>query len=84
MGSHEAKIFSMTYDLVPILFILFGVLAIVALVTRVISLVLHRRGERYRQALLASKNSIIYQKLSEEINTPQTPKFHRYAPINQV
>jgi len=82
VGSHEAKLFA--YNSIPILFILLTIVLILALVARVISMLVHRRGERYRQALLASKNSIIYQKLSEEINAPQTPKFHRYAPINQV
>lgn len=69
---------------IPMMIILFGVLAILLLVAKFVSIMMHRRGERYRQALLASKNSIIYQKLSEEINTPQTPKIHRYSPVCQV
>lgn len=82
IDSHDVKI--LAYNMLPIVFGLFAIVAILALITRTVSMMAHRRGERYRQALLASKNSIIYQKLSEEINTPQTPKLHRYAPINQV
>lgn len=74
----------MIYEYTPILLVLLAMLIILALSVRMVSMLMHRRGERYRQALLASKGSIIYQKLSEEINTPQTPKIHRYAPINQV
>lgn len=70
--------------LLPILIVVFSVLAILLLVGKIMSIVMRRRGERYRQALLASKNSIVYQKLSEDIGGPMTPKFHRYAPINQV
>lgn len=70
--------------LMPIMIIVFSVLAVMLLIGKVVSLMLRRRGERYRQALLASKNSIVYQKLSEDIGGPTTPKFHRYTPIEQV
>lgn len=70
--------------LLPILIIVTSVIVVLLLVGKVMSVLMRRRGERYRQAILASKNSIVYQKLSEEIHGPTTPKFHRYAPINQV
>lgn len=70
--------------LMPMLLVLLSVLAFMAAIAKIVSVMMHRRGERYRQALLASKNSIVYQKLSEEIGAPATPKFHRYAPIEQV
>ncbi|KAH8371132.1 hypothetical protein KR093_006317, partial [Drosophila rubida] len=57
---------------------------------KIVAMVLHKRGERYRMAILASKNSFVYQKLTEDIvkpaasKEPKQPKVHRYAPINQV
>lgn len=80
----SVKVLAMAYQAAPYLLILIAALLIIGVTTLIVSQFMHRRGERYRQALLASKNSIIYQKLSEEIYAPQTPKFHRYAPINQV
>jgi len=74
---------SIYHYLKPILIIVFSVLALLIIIGKIVSVMMRRRGERYRQALLASKNSIVYQKLSEEIG-PTTPKFNRYAPINQV
>lgn len=70
--------------LVPMLLVVGSVFVIMLSVAKIVSVMMRRRGERYRQALLASKNSIVYQKLSEEIGAPVTPKFHRYAPIEQV
>lgn len=70
--------------LVPMLLVIVSVCIILLSVAKIVSVMMRRRGERYRQALLASKNSIVYQKLSEEIGAPVTPKFHRYAPIEQV
>lgn len=68
----------------PILMIVFAALALLIIIGKIVSIMMRRRGERYRQALLASKNSIVYQKLTEDIVGPTTPKFNRYAPINQV
>lgn len=68
----------------PMLIVVFSVIVLLLVIAKVISCMMRKRGERYRQALLASKNSIVYQKLSEEIAGPQTPKLNRYQPINQV
>lgn len=77
----NSKVLAMAFVALPYILIVMAALIILGMIAFVISQFMHRRGERYRQALLASKNSIIYQKLSEEIHAPQTPKFHRYAPI---
>lgn len=67
----------------PIVIIISTVIAVLLIVARVIAIITHRRGERYRQALLHSKNSIIYQKLTEDFPT-QMPKVHKYMPVQQV
>lgn len=81
--------------LIPVILVISCVLLILLAIARVVYVVLRKRGERYRMALLASKNSFVYQKLSEDITKPsgkdqkqpkmvKQPKVHRYAPINQV
>lgn len=81
----NSKVLAMAFVALPYILVVMAALIVLGMITFIISQFMHRRGERYRQALLASKNSIIYQKLSEEIHAPQTPKFHRYAPIpNQL
>lgn len=76
-------------------YIIPGVIVVCCLVVillglaQMIAMILRKRGERYRMAILASKNSFVYQKLSEDIvkpasKEPKQPKVHRYAPINQV
>ncbi|XP_067632753.1 uncharacterized protein Gp150 [Eurosta solidaginis] len=75
--------------LIPIIVITTSLLILMLLIAKIVAIVLHKRGERYRMALLASSNnSIVYQKLTEEIKPkvkePKVPKVHRYAPINQV
>uniref|UniRef100_A0A1Q3FM54 Putative gp150 protein n=1 Tax=Culex tarsalis TaxID=7177 RepID=A0A1Q3FM54_CULTA len=68
----------------PIMCIAMGIVVIMLAISRIFAIMMRKRGERYRQALLASKNSIVYQKLTEDIVAPKTPKVHRYAPIQQV
>lgn len=63
----------------PMLIVMLSIVIVLLIIMNVIVLCMRKRGERYRQALLRSKtDSIVYQKLSEEI-TPQTPKVHRYV-----
>ncbi|KAH8314498.1 hypothetical protein KR059_010529, partial [Drosophila kikkawai] len=79
--------------LIPVVIVVSCVVMILLAIARVVYVVLRKRGERYRMALLASKNSFVYQKLSEDIVKPsgkeqkqpkaiKQPKVHRYAPIN--
>lgn len=64
-------------------------LVLVLIILRIASIMVNKRHERYRQAILANKNSFVYQKLSEEKiggggKIPAVPKVHRYQPIEQV
>ncbi|XP_022217785.2 uncharacterized protein LOC111071009 [Drosophila obscura] len=75
--------------LIPMILVISCVVLILLAIAKVVIMVLRKRGERYRMALLASKNSFVYQKLSEDIvkpasKEPKQPKVHRYAPIDQV
>lgn len=74
--------------LVPIVIIITCVIVLLLVIAKIVSMVLRKRGERYRMSLLqAHTNSIVYQKLTEDIKPPKEskqPKVHRYAPINQV
>ncbi|TMW45721.1 hypothetical protein DOY81_009203 [Sarcophaga bullata] len=74
--------------LVPIIIILTCVIVLLLVIVKIVSMVMRKRGERYRMSLLqAHTNSIVYQKLTEDIKPPKEskqPKVHRYAPINQV
>lgn len=72
---------------IPALIMVTCVIIFLLAVGKFVSLMMRKRGERYRMALLASKNSIVYQKLSEDIiksNPCKQPKIHKYSPINQV
>ncbi|KAL5285669.1 Gp150 family protein [Megaselia abdita] len=69
--------------LLPLVVILSAVIVLLFALSKMITLMMRKRGERYKLAILASKNSIVYQKLSEELPKKQ-PKKHIYAPIEQV
>ncbi|XP_023303313.2 uncharacterized protein LOC111685291 [Lucilia cuprina] len=74
--------------LVPIIIIITCVIILLIVIAKIISMVMRKRGERYRMSLLqAHTNSIVYQKLTEDIKPPKEPKqpkVHQYTPINQV
>ncbi|XP_050073614.1 uncharacterized protein LOC126561484 [Anopheles maculipalpis] len=80
----NASMFALSTVALMVGCIVIGSLIMVLLVAKIVALIFKRRGERYRQALLASKNSFVYQKLTEDIVPSKTPKVHRYEPINQV
>lgn len=87
MVVEEHDFFYSSYNYLWVLLAFLVTLALILIaIVKIVSILTRKRGERYRQALLASKNSIIYQKLSEEhlASVPVTPKVHRYAPISQV
>lgn len=75
----------------PIIITLISILILLVFVAKIVLVIMYKRGERYRMSLLqAHKNTIVYQKLSEEIKPPKEskqithPKVHRYAPISSV
>lgn len=76
----------------PIIITLVSILILLVFVAKIVLVIMYKRGERYRMSLLqAHKNTIVYQKLSEEIkptidskNKFTHPKVHRYAPISSV
>ncbi|XP_075169491.1 leucine-rich repeat domain-containing glycoprotein 150 [Haematobia irritans] len=74
--------------LVPVIIIVTCVLVLLLVIAKIVSMIVHKRGERYRMSLLqAHKNSIVYQKLTEDIvppKEPKQPKVHRYAPISNA
>lgn len=74
--------------LVPVIIIVTCVLILLLAIAKIISMIMRKRGERYRMSLLqAHKNSIVYQKLTEDIvppKEPKQPKVHRYAPISNA
>ncbi|KAM7345758.1 leucine-rich repeat domain-containing glycoprotein 150 isoform 1-T4 [Cochliomyia hominivorax] len=74
--------------IVPIIIIITCVIVLLLVIAKIVSMVLRKRGERYRMSLLqAHTNSIVYQKLTEDIKPPKEPKqpkVHQYTPINQV
>uniref|UniRef100_A0A182QPT5 Uncharacterized protein n=1 Tax=Anopheles farauti TaxID=69004 RepID=A0A182QPT5_9DIPT len=80
----NAPLFAISSVWVVVASILFGISMVLLVVVKMLTVMMKRRGERYRQALLASKNSFVYQKLTEDIAAPKTPKVHRYEPIQQV
>ncbi|XP_073845667.1 leucine-rich repeat domain-containing glycoprotein 150 [Musca autumnalis] len=73
---------------IPVIIIVTCVLIILLAIAKIVSMVMRKRGERYRMSLLqARNNSIVYQKLSEDIvppKEPKQPKVHRYAPISSA
>ncbi|XP_061391871.1 kinesin-related protein 4-like [Musca vetustissima] len=73
---------------VPVIIIVTCVLIVLLAIAKVVSMIMRKRGERYRMSLLqARNNSIVYQKLSEDIvppKEPKQPKVHRYAPISSA
>uniref|UniRef100_A0A182KBL4 Uncharacterized protein n=1 Tax=Anopheles christyi TaxID=43041 RepID=A0A182KBL4_9DIPT len=80
----NGSMFAMSSVWIVVACILFGISMMLLVVVKLLTEVMKRRGERYRQALLASKNSFVYQKLTEDIVPSKVPKVHRYEPINQV